>query len=319
VATLGAVDRNAAGELFNACYPRLAGWIRPLVGNDDTAHEIASEAFTRLLARWTTLDSPRAYLYVTAANLVNDHWRKSGRERRAITRLITAVPPEPAGQLERGPDVRGMIDELPHRLGSVLLLRYYAGFTVREVATVLGRAEGTVKADLHHARSLLRAALGNHPAGRREALHKQSDWLPQLMVSRACGPSDGAKEIYDDSVSSTNRIAQIDSQSPVPLHEQVAAALRRAIADGEASPGERLPPARDLAAVLGVNSNTVLRALRTLRDEGLVEFRRGRGVTVTGEGPERSVVVAKARELVLLAQRFGYRPEELTKIIEQVS
>lgn len=130
---------------------------------------------------------------------------------------------------------------------------------------------------------------------------------------------DRAKETYDASVSSTNCVAQIDPQSPVPLHEQVAAALRRAIADGEAGPGERLPPARDLAAVLGVNSNTVLRALRALRGEGLVEFRRGRGVTVTGEGPQRSVIVAKARELVLLAQRFGYRPEELAKIIEQVS
>lgn len=38
--------------------------------------------------------------------------------------------------------------------------------------------------------------------------------------------------------------------------------------------GDRLPPARDLAAVLGVNPNTVLRALRTLREQGLVEFRR---------------------------------------------
>jgi GntR family transcriptional regulator len=57
----------------------------------------------------------------------------------------------------------------------------------------------------------------------------------------------------------------------------VAAEIRRAIAEGEAKPGERLPPARDLAAVLGVNHNTVLRALRDLRDEGLLEFRRGRG------------------------------------------
>jgi len=120
-------------------------------------------------------------------------------------------------------------------------------------------------------------------------------------------------------VRSTNRIVSIDHTSQVPLHEQVAAAIRRAIADGEASSGERLPPAKDLAAVLGVNANTVFRALRTLRDEGLVEFRRGRGVSVTGIALRRSPVVAKARELVSVARKYGYRPEELAEIIKQVS
>ena len=138
------------------------------------------------------------------------------------------------------------------------------------------------------------------------------------MSALACGRSRRGR-VYDASVSSTTDVIKIDPLSPVPLHEQVAAALRRAIAQGEAGPGERLPPARDLAAVLGVNANTVLRALRALRDEGLVEFRRGRGVTVTGAGPQRGAVVAKARELVALARRYGYRPEELAEIIEQVS
>jgi GntR family transcriptional regulator len=120
-------------------------------------------------------------------------------------------------------------------------------------------------------------------------------------------------------VSSISSIVVIDSSSPIPLHEQVAAAVRRAIAEGEAGPGDRLPPAKDLAAALGVNANTVLRGLRTLRDEGLLEFRRGRGVTVSGDGPRRSVVVAKARELVTLAQELGYRGDELASIIDQVS
>jgi GntR family transcriptional regulator len=111
----------------------------------------------------------------------------------------------------------------------------------------------------------------------------------------------------------------IDHSSPVPLHEQVAAAIRRAIADGEAAAGERLPPARDLAAILGVNANTVFRGLRTLRDEGLVEFRRGRGVTVSGIGPGRSAVVARARELVALARSYGYRPDELAEIVAQAA
>jgi GntR family transcriptional regulator len=110
---------------------------------------------------------------------------------------------------------------------------------------------------------------------------------------------------------------KVDREEPTDLHEQVAGEIRRAIAEGEAKPGERLPPARDLAAVLGVNTNTVLRALRQLRDEGLLEFRRGRGITVAGT-PERSAVVAQARELVRLARSHGYRLDELLEIVESV-
>ena len=74
----------------------------------------------------------------------------------------------------------------------------------------------------------------------------------------------------------------IDRREPMALHDQVAAEIRRAIAEGEAGPGERLPLAKDIAAVLGVNKNTVLRALHILRDEGLLEFTRGRGISVSG-------------------------------------
>ena len=76
---------------------------------------------------------------------------------------------------------------------------------------------------------------------------------------------------------------KVDRNDIMPLHDQVAAEIRRDIANDDVRAGERLPPARDMAAVLGVHPNTVLRALRTLRDEGVLEFRRGRGVTVSGE------------------------------------
>jgi GntR family transcriptional regulator len=110
---------------------------------------------------------------------------------------------------------------------------------------------------------------------------------------------------------------KIDRRGPSSLHEQVAAEIRRAIAEGEAKPGDRLPPARDLAAVLGVNPNTVLRALRLLRDEGLLEFRRGRGIRVAGT-PERGAVLAMAAELLNLARHHGYRRDEVIALIQQI-
>ena len=85
-----------------------------------------------------------------------------------------------------------------------------------------------------------------------------------------------------------------DRSDPTPLHEQVAAAIRRAISDGEAGPGDRIPQARDLATVLGVNRNTVLRALRLLRDEGVEVL-----VAKNAGGAATAAKLTAARELGL--------------------
>jgi GntR family transcriptional regulator len=109
----------------------------------------------------------------------------------------------------------------------------------------------------------------------------------------------------------------IDRSGPAPLHDQVAAQIRRAIAEGEASPGERLPLAKDLAAVLGVNKNTVLRALHMLREEGLLEFRRGRGITVAGT-PQRGAVLARTRDLIEFARHQGFGRDDVIQLIQRL-
>jgi len=114
------------------------------------------------------------------------------------------------------------------------------------------------------------------------------------------------------------RRVNLERKGPLDLHEQIAAEIRRAIAAGEAKRGERLPPAHDLAAMLTVNSNTLLRALRTLRDEGLLEFRRGRGITVTAS-PEQSILATRTRELVHFARTQGFSRDELIALIDTIS
>lgn len=118
-------------------------------------------------------------------------------------------------------------------------------------------------------------------------------------------------------MTSTMMDVKVDRDDPTLLHDQVAAQIRRAIADGEAEPGERLPPARHLAAVMHVNTNTVLRALRLLRDEGLLELRPGHGIRVSGT-PQRGALLTKAIELVQLSRESGYNRTELLDIIKQL-
>lgn len=111
-------------------------------------------------------------------------------------------------------------------------------------------------------------------------------------------------------------LIRIDPTSSRPLHEQIAAGVRRAIAEATIEPGDRLPPAKQLAASLDVNMHTVLKAYARLRDEGLVEMRRGRGVTVVGTGPDSAELIEQARRLVEDARQVGLTAEEIRQLVE---
>src|SRR3979490_2663796 len=83
--------------------------------------------------------------------------------------------------------------------------------------------------------------------------------------------------------------------------------LRRSDAPSRtARPGPGNGPHRPLAAVMHVNTNTVLRAVRILRDEGLLELRSGHGIRVSGT-PERGTLLAQAHALLRYARRNRYR------------
>lgn len=78
-------------------------------------------------------------------------------------------------------------------------------------------------------------------------------------------------------------------ESPVPAYRQIADELRRHLVDGQLTPGDLLPPIRQLALDLGVHFNTVALAYRLLADEGWLELKRGRGATVIARNTPRAV------------------------------
>jgi len=112
-------------------------------------------------------------------------------------------------------------------------------------------------------------------------------------------------------------LIRIDQSSAVPLYEQFAASVRGAIADGSVAPGERLPSARDLAASLDVNIHTVLRGYQLLRDEGLIELRRGRGAVVAEDASIRGRLQEAVRGLVAEAKRHGMSAADLLDLVKK--
>jgi GntR family transcriptional regulator len=111
-------------------------------------------------------------------------------------------------------------------------------------------------------------------------------------------------------------LLRVDEASSQPLHDQLTGQLRQHIAEGTLAPAARLPPARELADSLGVNVHTLLRAYKTLRDEGLLEVRRGRGTIVTGKAPLQAQFVARARELVAEARLAGLSDQDIRHTLE---
>ncbi|MGH7467954.1 MAG: GntR family transcriptional regulator [Longimicrobiales bacterium] len=116
---------------------------------------------------------------------------------------------------------------------------------------------------------------------------------------------------------------RIDLESPQPIEQQIAAALRQALARGEVDPGEELPSVRQLAADLGVHWNTVARAYRRLADEGLLLVRRGRSVLVRGGEPRTRTRATHAELRRLFAETIaagvlsGLTHEGLSRIFEE--
>ena len=111
-------------------------------------------------------------------------------------------------------------------------------------------------------------------------------------------------------------IIRVNPRSDTPLFEQIAAAVRGAMARGELQPGDKLPPLRDLADSLGVNMHTVRAAYALLRDEGLVEMRRGRSVTVLGGAESQASLVQLASGLVGAARRLGMTDRAIVQLVK---
>lgn len=111
-------------------------------------------------------------------------------------------------------------------------------------------------------------------------------------------------------------LLRIDGSSSQPIHDQLTGQIRQSIADGTLEPETRLAPARELADSLGVNVHTLLRAYKTLRDEGLLEVRRGRGTIVTTAAPRQAQFVERARQLVAEARRAGLSDHEIRTTLE---
>lgn len=148
-------------ECYRGNAPALTGYLVTLVGDTALAQDLAQEAFVRMFAKWRHVEHPKAYVYLTAVNLARQHWRRSGFEA-AANRAVHHLTPQSTTPTE--PWLRDLVERLPKRLRTPVLLHYYADLPIEQVRDVMRLPLGTVKRRLHEARAQLRELLEDSDA-----------------------------------------------------------------------------------------------------------------------------------------------------------
>jgi len=120
-------------------------------------------------------------------------------------------------------------------------------------------------------------------------------------------------------------LIHVDLAAETPAYEQIVDAIRTLLVCGAFKPGDQLPTVRQLAMDLGLHHNTVAEAYRLLAQEGWLDLKRGRGVTVLqrtypSPTPEAQAQFARRlEELVAKAVTAGLAPSAIAEHLESLA
>lgn len=140
--------------LFRREYPSVARLAFLLLGRTGEAEEVTQEAFVTLLTRWDEVANPNGFVRTAVVNRCRD----IARRRVVRDRIVRRLRPDDQDASEADYLVDAL-QHLPVQLRSVIVLRFYLGHTVPEIASILDVPEGTVKSRLHRALQDLRRRL----------------------------------------------------------------------------------------------------------------------------------------------------------------
>lgn len=152
--------RERIAEFLDADYGRVVGAVALATGDRDRAEDAVQDALVKTLTGDTEPDNLAGWVTVVAINFVRQSWRRADAQGRAYVRAATWDDLTDA-EAQRTTDaiaVSSALGRLPERQRMAVVLHYYEGLSVAEVAHTLGISTGTVKTQLSRGRD----NLGNH-------------------------------------------------------------------------------------------------------------------------------------------------------------
>lgn len=172
----GRADRSRADATGIAAfcdrqYPQLVGTLTVYCGDRHVAEELAQDALAKAVRQWprvSQMASPGGWLHRVAINLANSRFRRQLAERRAVQRLAAAGATTFEVDSAEVVAVRQAVAALPPRMRTVLVLRYFADYSVDQVAEVTGLSPGSVRVVTSRAIKQLRERSGLDLTGGEE-------------------------------------------------------------------------------------------------------------------------------------------------------
>ena len=152
-------------RLYRASFVRVVRTLAGIVGSLEAAEDCAQEAFTRAYRawpRWRGEVPAEAWLHRIAVNTAISYRRRE--QIRSLPSMIMrlGIPPpapDPAQKAESG-TLLAELRRLPPKQAAAIVLRFYHGYSNREVAAALGVSERTVGQRISDALAMLRGRLG---------------------------------------------------------------------------------------------------------------------------------------------------------------
>jgi RNA polymerase sigma-70 factor (ECF subfamily) len=152
-------------RLYRATYGRLFGTVLVMVGDraaaEDCLHEAYLKAF-RSWPRWRPKAPAEAWLHRIAVNqaLSYRRWARLREAGELVRRLGRPPETDPQATVTVSSDFLDALRRIPPKQQAAIVLRYYHGYTNREIGIALGTPERTVASRLAAARDRLRKELG---------------------------------------------------------------------------------------------------------------------------------------------------------------
>lgn len=154
-------------ELIDAYGPELLAYLRRLTRSEADAEDCLQETFLRAYRAHPRLrpgSNPRAWLYKIATHVAYTHWRRVKRHQKALEQVgRPAQEPSVESQAESGTlvqAVREVVERLPHKQRTALILRRYQGLAYEEIGEALGCSAESARANAYQALKKLRAHFG---------------------------------------------------------------------------------------------------------------------------------------------------------------